>query len=142
MSIGKFTLTCLVLVVCSCKKDKDRITGGYTNIYIYTSDPTFTPLNAVGGWTYYPAVADAGLKGLIIYRSSQESFFAYDRACTYDTQASCALVEMESSGITAIDSCCNSRFGITDGSVLNGPATQPLIQYRTTFDGSALHIFN
>jgi Rieske Fe-S protein len=46
------------------------------------------------------------------------------------------------SGISAIDSCCNSRFSIIDGSVINGPATRPLYQYRTLFDGNALRIYN
>jgi len=84
---------------------------------------------------------NAGTKGIIIYRKSTTEFTASERNCTYDPNASCSIVEVLS-GISAIDSCCTSRFSIFDGSVINGPATKPLYQYRTLFDGNALRVYN
>ncbi len=142
MRFSPTALIFFILFSASCSKKKDTIQGGYVDVTLYSSDPSFFPLNTVNGWTYYDNGSSSGLKGLIIFRQTQDEFAAYDRACTYDPTASCALLEVESSGLTAVDSCCGSRFQITDGVVLKGPAAQMLIQYRTSFDGSVLHIFN
>jgi nitrite reductase/ring-hydroxylating ferredoxin subunit len=130
--------TSVVLFSSSCKKDEtDDIAQYYVDFTIFINEPAYINLNAVGGWMYI----NAGTKGIIIYRRSQTEFTALERNCTYDPNASCSLIEVQS-GISAIDSCCTSRFSIFDGSVLNGPATRPLYQYRTTFDGIALRVFN
>jgi Rieske Fe-S protein len=131
----------IVLLLAACGSKENTVKGGYVDVVMYTSDPSFFPLNSINGWTYYNS-GSSGLKGLIIFRLTQDDFVAFDRTCTYDPDASCALVEVESSGITAVDSCCGSRYQITDGSVIEGPATQPLIRYRTSFDGTILHVYN
>ena len=133
----------LLLSLCitsSCKKDKNStLSGGYVDAYIYMNDPSAIALNAVGGWLYY----SGGLKGIIVYRRTQDEFLAYDRACTYDTNASCALVEVEANGTFGVDSCCGSRYNIyNSGIVEHGPATQALIMYHTSFDGSVVHVYN
>lgn len=133
-----FLIVSLIIVIAACKKDNTNdIAQNYVDYYLYINEPSNIALNAVGGWMYIPA----GTKGIIVYRRSQTEFTALERNCTYDPNAPCSLVKVLS-GISAIDSCCNSRFSIYDGSVINGPATQPLYQYNTTFDGSTLHIFN
>ena len=122
----------------SCKKDETNdIAQNYVDFTLYINEPSNIALNAVGGWAY----VNAGTKGIIIYRRSQTEFTALERNCTFDPNASCSIVEVLS-GISSIDSCCNSRFSIYDGSVINGPATQPLYQYRTVFDGVALRVYN
>lgn len=123
----------------SCKKDTiDVVPNVYVNIYIYTTDPEFVNLNAVGGWVYITG----GSRGIVVYRNSIEEFMAYDRHCTYEPINSCARIEMEQSNITAVDSCCGSKFVITDGSVITGPASLPLKRYQAKLEGSTLHIFN
>ncbi len=132
----------LLLIFSSCKKSKEQPAGGYVDVYLYASDPSFFPLQVTGGWMYYPANNNSGLKGLIIYRNSNEQFSAYDRACPYHTRESCAILQVEADNVSAVDSCCGSRFLIIDGQIINGPSTSPLIGYRTTFNGTVLHIFN
>lgn len=132
----------LLLTVASCKKTKEQPAGGYVDVYLNAGDPSFFPLLVTGGWMYYPANNNSGLKGLIIYRNSNEQFSAFDRACPYHTNESCALIQVEADNVSAVDSCCGSRFLIIDGQIINGPATSPLIGYRTTFNGTVLHIFN
>ena len=130
--------TSVIFVASSCKKDDtEDIAQYYVDFTIFINEPAYINLNAIGGWMYI----NAGTKGIIIYRRSQTEFTALERNCTYDPNASCSIVEVLS-GISAIDSCCTSRFSIFDGSVMNGPATRPLYQYRTTFDGVALRVFN
>ncbi len=126
------------IIVSACKKDdKDDVAQNYVDYYLYINEPSNIALNAVGGWKYIPA----GTKGIIVYRRSQTEFTALERNCSFDPNVPASLVKVLS-GISAIDSVCMSRFSIYDGSVINGPATQPLYQYQTYFDGTTLRIFN
>ncbi|MCC6252014.1 MAG: hypothetical protein IT238_06085 [Bacteroidia bacterium] len=141
MIFRKIFLALLVIVffAIACKKRKNTVIPYVpVNIYIYPSDPTFNKLNTVGGWTYL----SGGSRGIIVYRRSNEEFVAYDRHCTYDTENSCGQVQVTSSQITAVDSCCNSEFVLTDGSVIKSPATVPLQTYQVNYNGNELHIFN
>ena len=107
-------------------------------------DPAFVSLQGVGGSVFI----DGGSRGLIIYRVSIDQFNAYERHCTYDSENPCGKVDFDTSGIILVDNDCSgagcgSKFNIIDGSVLNGPAQYPLIQYNTSFDGMAmLRVFN
>ncbi len=132
-------LLSFLCIVLSCKKNTESaIPFVNVDFYIYTSDPDFIDLNAVGGWTY----VTGGSRGIIIYRFSNTEFRAYDRHCTYNPSNTCALVSVDVNNIQASDVCCGSVFSIIDGSINNGPASFPLKQYQTSFDGSRLHVYN
>ncbi|MBI4946277.1 MAG: hypothetical protein HY840_07745 [Bacteroidetes bacterium] len=121
-----------------CKKSNDYVPNVYVDIYLYTTDPAFSPLNAVPGYTYL----SGGSKGIIVYRKSQTEFMAYDRHCTYKVSEG-NVVAVEVSGLIAKDAVCGSKFILTDGSVLSGSsASNPLKRYQISFDGTVLHIFN
>jgi len=120
-----------------CKKDNNTVPVVYTDIYLYTTDPNFAPLNATSGYTYLAG----GSKGILIFRKSQTEFMAYDRHCTYKVENG-DIVTVDASGLLAVDAGCNSKFLITDGSPNQGPAINPLKQYQTAFDGIVLHIYN
>ncbi|MFM7054470.1 MAG: hypothetical protein ACKOKB_05935 [Bacteroidota bacterium] len=139
MKLSKvFILSLLFLFLGSCSKDETNdIAQYYVDFTIYLNEPACVDLTVVGGWMY----VNAGTKGVIIYRKSTTEFTASERNCTYDPTASCSIVQVLS-GISAIDSCCSSRFSIFDGSVINGPATRPLYQYKTLYDGNALRVYN
>ena len=135
------TLFILVLfIVFSCRKNEDLIPNVSVNEYINLNLPSYSNLNAVNNWIYYPA----GAKGLIIFRKSTTEFVAFERACTYDPNTSGAVVCVLPNGIDAKDSICGSKFFIFDGSIINGPASRPLQQYRCTYNISAnqLHVYN
>jgi len=130
----------VLLIVFSCRKNEDLIPNVSVNEYIDLNLPSYSNLNAVNNWIYY----SAGAKGLIIFRKSTTEFVAYERACTYDPNTSGAVVYMLPNGIDAKDSICGSKFFIFDGSIINGPASRPLQQYRCTYNISAnqLHVYN
>jgi nitrite reductase/ring-hydroxylating ferredoxin subunit len=121
----------------SCKKDKETVPYVYTDLYLYTTDPAFSPLNATGGYAYLAG----GSRGIVIYRKSQNEFMAYDRHCTYKV-ADGNTVMVDASGLIAADAACGSKFLLTDGSANQGPAINPLKQFQTAFDGTVLHIYN
>jgi nitrite reductase/ring-hydroxylating ferredoxin subunit len=131
-------LVLILLLGNACSKDETNdIAQYYVDFTIYLNEPSCVDLTVVGGWMY----VNAGTKGVIIYRKSTTEFTASERNCTFDPTASCSIVQVLS-GISAVDSCCSSRFSIFDGSVINGPATRPLYQYKTLFDGNALRVYN
>lgn len=122
----------------SCSKDEsETIPYVYVNFYIQPNSTMYYKLNVVGGWEYLTG----GYNGIIVYRMNSDEFVAFDRACPYDYKNGCRI-EAESSFTTAIDSCCGSRFVLTDGSPFSGPVHVSLKKYRTSYDGNYLHISN
>lgn len=135
----KIIILIVIIGVLGCSKEESQIPNVPVNITLYVSDPEFVDLNAVTGWTYLTG----GSRGILVYRKSNDEFMAYDRHCTYQPENPCGRIEMElPSSFIAIDSCCGSKFLITDGSVNAPPARQPLKQYITDFDGTRLLIYN
>ena len=129
----------LIIIFFSCsKKNEDIVPNTFVDITLHLGNPSNIKLNSIGGWVY----VDGGVKGIVVYKKSPEEFVAFDRNCTYQPSNACSTIEVDDSGITAIDSCCGSKFQIYDGSVIKGPASRPLRQYSTSLSGSALHIYN
>lgn len=108
------------------------------DIYLYLDDARYQNLLNYGGYVYLTG----GVNGLVAYRLTENVFMCYDRACPYDWQEEDAWIWMEDSGLTLICTKCGSRYNILDGSVINGPAQNPLYMYRTGFDGFRLRIYN
>ncbi len=131
-----------VFLWCSmaCKKNNDRVPSVAVDEYLNLNLPEYFNLNAINNWVYYNY---AGNKGIIVIRTSPTDFSAYERTCTFDPSVPAAIVEGIPNDIFSIDSVCGSKFSLLDGSVINGPATQPLLQYRTELLGNnILHIYN
>ncbi|MGF1638253.1 MAG: hypothetical protein ACFCUU_14330 [Cyclobacteriaceae bacterium] len=101
---------------------------------INLNDLRYRNLRFVGGYAYFP---DAGFKGLVMYRESNNVYRVFDRACPYDPLAECAIVEVDSSTLFMIDRCCNSQFNFS-GMPIGGPATAPMREYRTRIEGNFL----
>jgi len=130
----------LLFYMASCKKNNDRVPTVAVDEYLNLNLPEYFNLNAINNWVYYNY---AGNKGLIVIRKSQTEFAAYERTCTFDPNVSSAIVEGIENDIFAIDSVCGSKFSLLDGSIVNGPAGQPLLQYRTQLlSNNILHIYN
>lgn len=124
----------------ACKKNDDRVPTVAVDEYLNLNLPEFFNLNAINNWVYYNY---AGNKGIIVIRKSPTEFAAFERTCTFDPSVSAAIVEGINNDIFGIDSVCGSKFSLLDGSIINGPATQPLLQYRTDLlNNNILHIYN
>lgn len=105
---------------------------------IYPNDVMYYKLNTYGGYEYFTG----GVNGIVIYRLDEWSFYAFDRACSYDWENLDSWVWVHPNGIMLIDSCCGSVFNILDGTVISGPARYPLRQYYTRYDGWQLRVFD
>ncbi len=119
----------LILQLMSCDKYEDNIPNVYVNIQISLDDPDYTDLSAVGNSVY----VTGGNKGIIICRISYNEFVAFDRTCSYDPNI--GRVETDKTGIIVVDKECGSQFSLfSEGSVLKGPAAQPLKKYSTSYN--------
>ncbi len=110
----------------------------FVDVYIYTTDPAFIDLSVIGGWTY----ATGGSRGLIIYRSGQNQFMAYDRHTPVQPNESCAVAYVDDVNLVAVDPCTETQYSLFDGTVVGGTGALPLQQYQTSFDNNVLHIYN
>ncbi|MFN6177095.1 MAG: Rieske (2Fe-2S) protein [Flavobacteriales bacterium] len=132
-------LALALLAMAGCKKEER---GGVpltpVDISINVNNPSYADLQVPGGWLYLTG----GSMGLIVYRTSMESFVAMDRHCTYNPAQLCRVFVDESQLIAQDTVCCQSKFLITDGTVVQGPAAINLQRYNTTFNGTTLRIFN
>jgi nitrite reductase/ring-hydroxylating ferredoxin subunit len=132
------TLFLFFFLFTTCKKERQGVPYVPVDLYLYTTSPEFSNLNAVGGWTYI----NGGSRGIVIYHRSNDEFVAFDRHCTYQVEDPCGQVSVDASYIALRDSCCGSEFLLYDGSVTKGPATLPLQAYYTEYDGMRLRIYN
>jgi len=135
--ISFFLFTVLVI---SCVRNQNIVPYVYVNQYINISLPSYSSLNAVGGWIYITG----GSKGIIVYRQSFDQFSAYDRHCTYNANDPCGKASVDSTNSFVECSCDGSQYQLYDGLVIQGPALYSLKPYQTTFDPltNQLHIFN
>lgn len=129
-----------IFLVNSCDKDKEDnlIPYVYVNFVLYPNTIDYIP---DGQWI----TVTGGYKGIIIYRPMHDQFMAFERACPHDPLVeNSRLIVETNSGIIANDSLhgCGSRFLLTDGSPISGPAGIPLKQYRTSYDGHTLLVYN
>lgn len=107
--------------------------------YVLLNAPSGFSLTAVGGWAY----VEAGSRGIVVYHRGFEDYVAFDRHCTWQTTESCGKVSVDSSNIFLSCACCDSRFSLIDGSVINAPAVNPLLQYRAQISTPGiLHVWN
>ncbi|UCG27965.1 MAG: hypothetical protein JSV24_01005 [Bacteroidales bacterium] len=140
----------LFLTFSGCAKESEEIIPNtYVNFTIRLDDPQFIGLNSVGSavivTSSYDGSNSAGYdnNGIIIYRASQDEFYAFDRTCTFDVELSIAI-EIEDSGITAVCPECSSRYVFPNLGfpTEEGPSKNPLRRYNTHFDGTSVHVYN
>ncbi len=146
-----FIITTLWLVPSACKNNSNNIIPNvFVNFTIDLNDPMFNDLKAVGNTVVitsaYAGTASAGYNnhGILVYRASETEFYAFDRTCTFEEAKDQAVV-LEHTGDMSVE-CphCHSVYILpsygypTD----KGPARYPLKQYRTSFDGQIIHVYN
>lgn len=136
-------LSALIFYATGCGDEKHckQYSDVPVNITIFPNSTEYQQLNTVNGWLYLTARKPS--KGIIIYRSSLNHFQAYERTCPHDPNDPTAILQVdEETELFAYDSVCGSRFILTSGYPLDGPAQCPMIQYRTSYDGNSLRIYN
>ena len=132
------TILLFALLFSSSCKDDNPYTIPYVLVNFSVYPNGLDSDLGVSGFKYFPR----GYRGIIVYRLGTDQFVAYDRACTYDTQNPKAIVAVDPSGLIAVCPICGSKYLITDGYPYQGPAKNPLLQYRTSYDGFKVSVSN
>ncbi len=99
--------------------------------------PQYQRLKLDGGFVY---IEGAGLRGIILYRATENSYLAYERACPHHPEESCAIVQVDGSTLFMVDHCCKSSFSFSDGQPTGGPAQRALFRYSAELSGTTIKI--
>jgi nitrite reductase/ring-hydroxylating ferredoxin subunit len=134
-------LVCLVSFRCKKENINEQLGIPYVNVsqYVFLNDPNFIGLNAVGGFAFL----NGGSKGIIIYHRAFDEYVAFDRHCTWQTFNNCTVSPDSSTLVIMNCGCCTSKYSLIDGSVINGPSINPLLQYNAQISSpGTLHVYN
>jgi hypothetical protein len=157
-SFSKITLFFIAISVASsltsCKKSKnDVIPDVYVDFTIDLTDPEFVILTSVGQtvtinqYTNNFGSRAGGYSGNgIIIHSGIDEFFAYDRTCPHDYAEDGSSVRIDidqSSSLFAVCPVCKTKYGLpVNGTPAEGIGKYPLKNYKTSFDGRWLRVWN
>jgi nitrite reductase/ring-hydroxylating ferredoxin subunit len=144
----------LAIILTSCNKNKnDVIPDVYIDFFLDINDPQFVNLTAMGGsdtvdastnnWGYSAAGYDGN--GIIIYRGVDE-FYAYDRTCPHDYTVNDLSIKVRidlTYTINAVCPECGTTYALSaNGTPAGGIGRYPLKNYRTSFDGRFVRVWN
>ena len=149
ISFFLITLT-LVITFGSCNKNNDVIPDVYVDFTLDLNDPEFIDLNSLGGSVTVDAntnnwgIKAAGYNGngIIIY-SGLDEFYAYDRTCPHDYEVNGLSIKINVDFIKAICPRCSTTYELAAfGTPASGVGRYPLKNYRTSFDGRFIRVWN
>jgi nitrite reductase/ring-hydroxylating ferredoxin subunit len=157
-SFSKITFFLIVLYFAcsftSCKNSKnDVIPDVYVDFTLDLADPEFIILTSVGQtvtvneYTNNFGLRAAGYSGNgIIVHSGVDEFFAYDRTCPHDYVEFGTAVKIEidnTNSLYAVCPQCKTKYGLpVNGTPAEGVGRYPLKNYKTSFDGRRLRVWN
>ena len=133
----QFIFLSLVLTLGCRDNNTNRIPDVPVNIAINVLQPDFFNLSVPSGWVYITG----GSRGIIVYRKTQDEFIALERHSPYQPEDNCA-VTVDADGVLISDPCSDSKWLISDGTIVQGPTSMPLRTYRTSFSNPILYITN
>lgn len=145
------TVWLMAALLTSCnRKDNDVIPDVFVDFRININDPQFVNLMAIGAITVnkntnnigYPA-AGFGDNGIIIYNNGLNEFYAYDRTCPHDYAVNSKSISVNIDFIMAVCPECGTEYALSAfGTPSSGPGRYPLKNYRTSFDGTWIRVWN
>jgi nitrite reductase/ring-hydroxylating ferredoxin subunit len=135
-----------------CKKNKnDVIPDVYVSFIIDLNDPLFFGLNSIGNSAivtketnnWGPGASGYDDNGIIVYNSLQDEFNAYDRTCPHDYAVNGLSIKVIIDGFNAICPRCSTNYALYGlGTPISGPGRYPLKNYKTSFDGRFIRVWN
>jgi hypothetical protein len=150
--IGFFLFTmALAIYMGSCSKARNDVIPDVTvNFTLDILDPQFVNLTAIGSDTVdgktnnWGNAAAGGFdgNGIIIYNGGYD-YYAYDRTCPYDYEVNGLSVKVKIDFTIATCPKCGTTYSLSaSGTPASGVGRYPLKNYRTSFDGRFLRVWN
>ena len=148
-----FIAAALAISLGSCNKKNDVIPNTYVNFTLDLNDPEFVNLSAFGGSVTVNSSTNnwgAGAAGFdgngIIICYGVDEFYAYDRTCPHDYVNNSLSIKVNiDPGNSTIAICpkCGTKYGLTvGGTPVTGVGRYPLKNYRTSFQGNYVIVWN
>ncbi|WP_374948722.1 hypothetical protein [Mucilaginibacter sp.] len=125
------------MLLLSCGKAGDVVPNVAVNLRITKADPNYAGLTAIGG---YKELNGVGVAGIVIYHSNF-GYVAFDRCSTYMPEKLCS-VKVDDTGLTLTDPCSGSKFSLSDGGSVKGPATRSLKAYQVSDTQFEIIVYN
>lgn len=119
-------------------KNNNPIPYAPVNIQLFLNNPEFQDLKTPGN----SVTINGGVKGIIVHCNYTDEYVALERCCPCETDSDSARVYIDSTGLYAICLRCNSKFFLMDGSLVEGTAGLPLLQYDAYLENDILYISN
>ena len=149
--IGFFLLTtAFAISMVSCTKAKnDVIPDVYVNFTLDINDPEFINLTAIGSDTvdantnnWGTGAAGFNGNGIIVYNGG-DAFYAFDRTCPHDYAVNGLNVKVKIDFTIATCPVCGTTYSLSaSGTPATGVGRYPLKNYRTSFDGRFVRVWN
>ncbi len=121
----------------ACRDNNNVVPLVNVDFSLNLTEPSLFNLTNITGWIY----TSGGSRGILIYRNNIDQFTAFDRHSPFEVENNCQVSVLEDN-FTVADPCSESSWLLLDGTILSGPATWPLKQYSTQFNGTILRVFN
>ena len=108
--------------------------------------PSHYHLQNLGGYS----LLEGGHRGIFLVHNFDDEYYALERTCTFNPDASCAHIQIDTSNIQlrcgvydndTFAECCQSLYSF-DGFVLQGPSQFTLKRYNVFKNGSLLTVRN
>jgi nitrite reductase/ring-hydroxylating ferredoxin subunit len=142
-----------VITISSCNKKNDVIPDTYVNFTLNLNDPQFITLIGFGGSVAVNSTTNnwgtgaAGFDGNgIIICSGNEEYYAYDRTCPHDYVNNSLSIKVNidpANSTIAICPKCGTKYGLTvGGTPASGVGRYPLKNYKTSFQGNYVTVWN
>jgi nitrite reductase/ring-hydroxylating ferredoxin subunit len=134
----------------SCTKAKnDVIPDVYVNFTIDLADPEFVNLTAIGSDTVDARTNNWGSgaagfdgNGIIVFNGG-DAFYAFDRTCPHDYAIDGTSVKVNVDFTIAVCPRCGTTYSLSaSGTPASGVGRYPLKNYRTSFDGRFVTVWN
>lgn len=133
-----YIITLLLFAGCSSEPTDDMIPWQpFDVIQINLNLPEYIHMRSDGNHVY---LNDGGVRGIIVYHQTGNSYIAYERNCSFQPNTACATVEVHASTLYMFCPCCSSSFDFATGFPTGGPAWRPLRKYETSLTGTTLTI--
>lgn len=138
-----FSLLFIIIAFLGCsKEDNPNNNNPYLpnysfNIQLNTNLPAYANLNYISNPVYVD-VAGAGVRGLIVMKTGEGLYNAFDAACPNQSLSDCSTMTIN--GITAVCPCDDKAYNLFTG--LASGVKYPMKQYRVSANMNIITISN
>lgn len=132
-------LIVLLCVLSACSENERSNNNPYipnysVNVSLDTNLPLYNNLRFVSNPVFVP---NYGAKGLIVMKTGEGTYNAFDAACPNQELNSCTAMTIN--GINAVCSCDKTEYNLYTGL---GGKKYPLKQYKVEGVGTIIHVYN